>query len=222
MASLPSLLIYLDSLLTLSESISTNYTLPVTSSLYTTLTALNTPSSSSSSSSSSRPAPLKPLLLATALADSSESRKRLLKSSEQQDAHELWGMIRDAIEEESIKLFKIVQFEQLQQQENQAGVGSGLKEVLELSKNGFRKGIEGIGENGKGKGKGKMREQRKRRKNDPWFWLRSQRIKCMNCGYVRDTRHEGEELLMLNVPPVVSSKTIFFFLSETELFMWFR
>ncbi|GAA5969690.1 hypothetical protein JCM3765_006114 [Sporobolomyces pararoseus] len=196
MASLPSLLIYLDSLLSLSESITTTTTsvsLPVTSSLYTILTALNEPSTR----------PLKPLLLATALADSSESRKKLLKSSEQQDAHELWGMIRDAIEEESEILFNSLIKGGADGGDDEEEVqmnGGGLKEVLELSKNGFKKGIEGIG--GGGSKKRTTRTRRRKRENDPWFWLRSQRIKCMNCGYVRDTRHEGEELLMLNVPPV--------------------
>ncbi|GAA5901785.1 ubiquitin carboxyl-terminal hydrolase [Sporobolomyces salmoneus] len=188
MASLPSLITYLDSLLTLSESFSSPFALPITSALYSTLTALNTPSTSS------RPPPLRPLLLASALADSSESRRRLLGSSEQQDAHELWGMIRDAVEEESIKLSRFYQYEQ------HLKLGSGLNEVITLKKDGFELGIEGI-QGGKGK---KRREMTMTMKNDPWFWLRSQRIKCMNCGYVRDTRHEGEELLMLNVPPVSS------------------
>ncbi|GAA6009852.1 hypothetical protein JCM11491_000839 [Sporobolomyces phaffii] len=190
MASLPSLIAYLDSLLTASESLSPSPPLPVTSALYTTLTALNTPSTST------RPPPLRPLLLATALADSSETRRRLLRSSEQQDAHELWGMIRDAVEEESIRLDRIVQ------RERQARAGSGLNEVFSLKRGGFEVGVEGLAS---GRGKGKNRDgQQNKRDNDPWFWLRSQRIKCMNCGYVRDTRHEGEELLMLNVPPVSS------------------
>jgi len=192
MASLPSLLSYLDELLTTSESLS--YSIPVASALYTTLTALNTPSTSS------RPPPLRPLLLASALADSSESRRRLLSSSDQQDAHELWGMIRDAVEEEQNKLEK---YSQLQQSLKN---GSGLKEVEKLRRNGFSIGIEGLGKECERKGRNG--------KNDPWFWLRSQRIRCMQCGYVRDTRHEGEELLMLNVPPVVSNARLIHQLSN--------
>ncbi|GAA5936955.1 ubiquitin carboxyl-terminal hydrolase [Sporobolomyces koalae] len=180
LASLPTLITYLDSLLTTSESLS--YGLPVTYALYDTLIALNTPSTSS------RPPPLRPVQLASALADSSPTRKRLLASSEQQDAHELWGMIRDAVEEEARKLAHLVE------RTERATRGSGLNEVVKL-KNGFR--IETVVGDAKGKGK-------RTTMNDPWFWLRSQRVKCMNCGYVRDTRHEAEELLMLNVPPVSS------------------
>jgi hypothetical protein len=114
-------------------------------------------------------------------------------------------MIRDAVEEESIKLARHVHHDEL----SHAGVGSGsgLKEVRELRKGGFEVGIEKLGAaRGQNREEGKTRRARRTRRrvqNDPWFWLRSQRIKCMNCGYVRDTRHEGEELLMLNVPPVV-------------------
>lgn len=171
MASLPSLIAYLDSLVT--SALEFSVPTAVSESLLDTLEALNTPSTSHS-------APLRPLELANALAASSPSRRRLLASSEQQDAHELWGMIRDAVEEEAGKL--------LQAQERQSQVGAGLAEALKM-----RSGL----------GMTLSRRKTGRGRNDPWFFLRSQRIKCMTCGYVRDTRHEGEELLMLQVPPVV-------------------
>ncbi|GAA6030154.1 hypothetical protein JCM8097_009290 [Rhodosporidiobolus ruineniae] len=171
MASLPSLLAYLDSLSTTAYEL--HVPSAVTDSLLDTLTALNTPSTS-------RPAPLRPLELANALAASSPSRRRLLASSDQQDAHELWGMIRDAVEEEADKV--------VDAQERASQAGSGLAEVAKL-----RDGL----------GMALSRKKTTRRgRNDPWFFLRSQRVKCMTCGYVRDTRHEGEELLMLQVPPV--------------------
>ncbi|GAA6000785.1 hypothetical protein JCM10207_004659 [Rhodosporidiobolus poonsookiae] len=170
MASLPSLLTYLDSLC--ATAIELAVSTPVAESLVDTLEALNTPSSS-------RPAPLRPVELASALAASSPSRRRLLASSDQQDAHELWGMIRDAVEEEAARVFAA--------EERRKLAGTGLAEVAKL-----RAGL-GIALSRKKVGRGR---------NDPWFFLRSQRIKCMTCGYVRDTRHEGEELLMLQVPPV--------------------
>lgn len=171
LASLPSLLEYLDQLV--SSATSLDIPTPVSDSLLDTLEALNTPSTS-------RPAPLRPLELANALAASSPSRRRLLASSDQQDAHELWGMIRDAVEEEAGKV--------LSAQERAEAAGSGLKEVAKLKS---------------GLGITVSKKRSRRGATDPWFWLRSQRIKCMQCGYVRDTRHEGEELLMLQVPAVV-------------------
>ncbi|BGO88882.1 hypothetical protein NBRC10512_002239 [Rhodotorula toruloides] len=172
LASLPSLLEYLDQLV--SSATSLDIPTPVSDSLLDTLEALNTPSTS-------RPAPLRPLELANALAASSPSRRRLLASSDQQDAHELWGMIRDAVEEEAGKV--------LSAQERAEAAGSGLKEVAKLKS---------------GLGITVSKKRSRRGATDPWFWLRSQRIKCMQCGYVRDTRHEGEELLMLQVPAVTS------------------
>lgn len=70
--------------------------LPVSSSLYALLAALNTPSHRQS-------APLRPIELAKVLAASSKSRARLLASSEQQDAHELWGMIISAVDDEFVQ-----------------------------------------------------------------------------------------------------------------------
>ncbi|GAA5955124.1 hypothetical protein JCM21900_001618 [Sporobolomyces salmonicolor] len=171
MASLPTLVAYLDSLT--SFALTLGGSTPVTTMLLDTLTALNTPSSS-------RPSPLRPLALANALADSSASRRRLLASSDQQDAHELWGMIRDAIEEEASRVAAL--------EERRKQAVAGLAEVVRL-KAGFSTAALGT-------------RNLKKRENDPWFFLRSQRIRCMTCGYVRDTRHEGEELLMLQVPPI--------------------
>lgn len=172
MASLPALITYLDQLVTSAHE--QDLTLPVSDALLATLDALNTPSSS-------RPQPLRPVQLATALADSSPTRRRLLATSEQQDAHELWGMIRDAVEDEARRL--------LAAQERAATRGTGLAEAATL-----RAGL--------GVALGKRRSRKAQ--TDPWFWLQSQRVKCMECGYVRDTRHEESELLMLQVPLVVS------------------
>lgn len=93
LASSPLLLTHLSSALSLSSATSPkSLSLPVTSSLLALLTALSTPSRHRTS--------LKPLELARALAASSESRRALLMSSEQQDAQELLGMIREAVAEE--------------------------------------------------------------------------------------------------------------------------
>ncbi|GAA6048093.1 hypothetical protein JCM3770_000188 [Rhodotorula araucariae] len=170
MASLPPLLAYLNRLVTTALDLSVS--LPVSEALLDTLEALNTPSSS-------RPQPLRPVGLASALAASSPTRHRLLASSEQQDAHELWGMIRDAVEEEAGRLANA--------QEREAARGAGLAEAATL-----RAGL------GVALGKGRS----KKVATDPWFWLQSQRVRCMECGYVRDTRHEPAELLMLQVPAI--------------------
>jgi len=171
MASLPPLLTYLDQLVTAADNL--DVSLPVSYALLATLDALNTPSSS-------RPQPLRPVELANALADSSPTRRRLLATSEQQDAHEMWGMIRDAVEDESRRLIVA--------QERAAARGTGLAEAATL-----RAGL--------GIALGKRRSRSA--ETDPWFWLQSQRVKCMECGYVRDTRHVESELLMLQVPLVV-------------------
>ncbi|GAA5851001.1 hypothetical protein JCM8547_009152 [Rhodosporidiobolus lusitaniae] len=170
LASLPSLLSYLDSLV--ASALEFPVPTPVSTSLLDTLEALNTPSTS-------QPAPLRPLELANALAASSPLRRQLLSSREQQDAHELWGIIRDAVEEESRKLVAA--------QEKQSQTGGGLAEAAKLKA---------------GLGIALSRKKTVRGRNDPWFWLRSQRVRCMTCGYVRDTRHLEEELIILEVPPV--------------------
>jgi hypothetical protein len=114
-------------------------------------------------------------------------------------------MIRDSIEEESFKLRNFIDLGQKRKGDNKIGLNeiTSLNESFLSSSNKLGGGGGGIDNKGKGKG----------RKNDPWFWLRSQRIKCLNCGYIRDTRHEGEELLMLNVPPVVSQTPISSYIS---------
>ncbi|BGP37158.1 ubiquitin-specific protease ubp1 [Rhodotorula kratochvilovae] len=170
MASLPPLITYLDQLVT--SALELSLSLPVSTALLDTLEALNTPSSS-------RPQPLRPVELASALAASSPARHRLLASSEQQDAHELWGMIRDAVEEEAGRLSAA--------QEQDAARGAGLAEAATLNA---------------GLGIALAKRRGAKGGTDPWFWLQSQRVRCMECGYVRDTRHEPAELLMLQVPAI--------------------
>ncbi|BGP53319.1 ubiquitin-specific protease ubp1 [Rhodotorula sphaerocarpa] len=179
MASLPPLLAYLDDLVSRAEDLDLDT--PVALTLINTLEALNTPSTS-------RPAPLRPVELANALVDSSPTRRRLLANSDQQDAHELWVMMRDAVEEEAARVSAA--------QQRLATRGSGLREVPRLQA-GVGLGV-GVG----GAAAGGASTARKKTATDPFFWLRSQRVRCMECGYVRDTRHEEEELLMLSVPPV--------------------
>lgn len=171
MASLPALLSYLDELVASAEDVEVDT--PVALALVNTLEALNTPSTS-------RPAPLRPIELANALVASSPTRRRLLANSDQQDAHELWVMMRDAVEEEAAQVIVA--------QERLANRDSGLKEVTKLQA-GFGLAVG--------------TKVKRKAATDPFFWLRSQRVRCMECGYVRDTRHEGEELLMLSVPPIV-------------------
>ncbi|ORY55524.1 hypothetical protein BCR35DRAFT_322694 [Leucosporidium creatinivorum] len=177
MASLPPLLSYLTQLSSLSTpSIPT----PVTTSLLSVLTSLNRPSTS-------RPSPLRPVALATALAQSSDQRRRLMSSSEQQDAHELWGMIREAVEEEEGRvLAALARAEE---------AGRGLGELLDLA--GARP--VGRGEEG-GEPLREMESEGEGELKDPYLLLTSQRVKCMTCGYTRDVRHTSDQQVMLDVP----------------------
>lgn len=97
MASTPSLLLYLHRTTSLGLSFSPTLPTPVATSLLATLTQLNTPTTSPS-------APLRPIALLQSLAASSPERRRLLASGDQQDAHELWGMIREAVDDELVRL----------------------------------------------------------------------------------------------------------------------
>ena len=125
-------------------------------------------------SPSSRDPPLRPVQLLLALAQSSKSRHQLLASSEQQDAHELFTLIMDALEEEVEKL-------QLAQRHSDRGFASLLDaSTLSTSR------------------KGKEREIR-----NPYLHLLAQTVKCFVCGYRRDIRHVPEQLTTLHLPPVV-------------------
>lgn len=170
MASTPSLCAYLDSLLQ-SASLSSTPT-PVASALLLTLTSLNTPSA--------RPRSLRPIELAHALAAASDRNRRLMGSADQQDAHELWVMVRESVEDEAGRVDAA----------RRAAANTGLA------------GLVGAG---MGLGVGKMK--RKARDNDPYLHLMSQRVKCLVCGYTRDVRHTVEELVGVIVPPVVSMFT---------------
>lgn len=184
MASTPHLLLYLQRTISLASSLQPPYITPVTSSLYNTLSALNTPSTS-------YPPPLRPIELAQALAHSSSLRMQLLSSTDQQDAHELWGMIREAVEEEVLRVER--ECERINE--------GGLAEVLKMAM------ISNA------KGKGKRRESGKIK--DPYLMLLSQRVTCMTCGYTRDVRHMSEEQVGLSVPPVVSLRFVFSPLSSS-------
>ncbi|KAL8291931.1 hypothetical protein RQP46_002189 [Phenoliferia psychrophenolica] len=179
MASTPHLLTYLHRTTSLALTLSPSLPTPVASSLLTTLTLLNTPHT--------RPTPpLRPLALLTALAASSPLRRRLLASGDQQDANELWGMIREAIDEELARVEK---------ERAKGAEGGGLAELLGLRN-----------ERGGGGRKGKEVK-------DPFLHLVSQKVRCMACRYTRDVRHSGEFHVILVVPPVLSC-SIYDLLSE--------
>lgn len=89
LASSPPLLSYLTAL--------ASPTAPVVAALAELLLALNT-------SPTSADPPLRPLRFLTALANSSSRRRELLSSSDQQDAHELFGIIFEAISEEAERI----------------------------------------------------------------------------------------------------------------------
>lgn len=183
MASLPSLVSYLDALVDPASTSST----PVAYALLVTLDALNTPSFRS------RPSPLRPSALATALANSSPSRKRLLGSSEQQDAQELWLMIKEAVEEEALRE------EKRRLADAARRMKRGLGEVLDLNIVS-----EPASEWGSTR-TGKTRSWRRRvaGPRDPWTLLTSQRVRCMTCGYTREVTLSTDSQVPLSVPPVV-------------------
>ena len=181
MASLPSLIAYLEALPSLSSHpFLRPPSTPVARALLATLSALNTPSS--------RPSPLRPVELASALANSSEQRSRLLASSEQQDAHELWVMLREAVEEEVAKV---------QAYYTALNAGEGLADVLTLTGKGEEKEEKVAAEEGD-------EEWNWKAPKDPHLLLTSQRVKCMTCGYTRDVRHMSDQQIPLSVPAVVS------------------
>ncbi|KAK4051260.1 ubiquitin-specific protease ubp1 [Microbotryomycetes sp. JL221] len=190
LASLSSLTTYLEHVPTLD-----NVLTPVTDSLLSTLDALNTPSIGT------QPSPLRPKQLATALAHSSKQRHRLINSSEQQDAHELCTMIREAVEEEVIKVTHLVQTRQ--QQRNQ-----GLRSIVELNydddnDNDYARSTMTRPDSISPMSMSNTTiEQRTTTSRDPWKLLTSQTIKCMSCGYTRDVRHTLDEQIPLQVPPV--------------------
>ncbi|KAI5479744.1 ubiquitin carboxyl-terminal hydrolase 16 [Pseudohyphozyma bogoriensis] len=170
LASLPPLLSYLHSL----------PTLPVSSSLLAVLAQLNAPSISP-------PVPLRPIALARALAESNPTRRRLLASGEQQDAHELWIMIREAIEEEVAKFAKTVR---------DGPAGGGLADLL------------GLGRARAGKSKAAGSPTARIPPLDPFHQLLAQSITCVMCKYKRDVRHESESQVALIVPPLLSCKLV--------------
>lgn len=215
MASLPSLLAYLKAL---TANSSTSSPPPVATALLATLSALNTPSYGHR-----RPSPLRPSALATALAQSSPTRRRLLASSEQQDAQELWLMIKEAVEDEAAKVLK----DRTSREMRQASVGLG--EVVELAATDKRSddGFSSSAFSSKslsypnGKSQASFTESfenafnesrrtagRRRTKlvgpRDPWLLLTSQRVRCMTCGYTREVTLSTDAQVSLSVPAVVS------------------
>ncbi|KAK4052024.1 ubiquitin-specific protease ubp1 [Microbotryomycetes sp. JL201] len=199
LASLPPLVDYLAQI---PHSITPT---PVADTLLMTLDALNF--------GSTRPSPLRPVQLATALANSSKQRRRLLSSSEQQDAHELCTMIREAVDEEVARV-----------EHARAKVSNdGLAQIVHLlgdkclpetpeidsidSSRATDKDCEAtvsaIGsEYSEHTFKRESIHFKTARVRNPWRLLTSQRIKCMTCGYTRDVRHIEDEQVPLQVPPV--------------------
>ncbi|SCV72838.1 BQ2448_4375 [Microbotryum intermedium] len=171
-ASITPLLDYLESLPSTSNSPDS-----VILALTRTLHALNSPSLT-------RAPPLRPTALAHALAVSSRTRRRLLASRDQQDAHELLGMIREAVEEEVEKMARDARASDMQ------GLGALLR----------------FGESDKGKERQSSNAPVVR---DPWLLLTSQRVQCLTCGYTRDVRHTSDQQVELQVPDIVSPGSLF-------------
>ncbi|KAM0788045.1 hypothetical protein ACM66B_006243 [Microbotryomycetes sp. NB124-2] len=165
---------------------------PVSDSLLATLDAINTPSP--------RPAPLRPVQLASALANSSKQRRRLLNSSEQQDAHELCTMIREAVDEELVRI----------ESNRIKRAHDGLAQIVDLldsdcSSNSSSSSSTAADADTSTVGDSINRQARPSSASplrNPWRLLTSQRIKCMTCGYTRDVRHIEDEQVPLQVPPV--------------------
>ncbi|KDE04054.1 hypothetical protein MVLG_05493 [Microbotryum lychnidis-dioicae p1A1 Lamole] len=166
-ASITPLLDYLESLPSTFNSPNS-----VILTLRRTLHALNSPCIL-------RPPPLRPTALAHALAASSPTRKRLLASREQQDAHELLGMIREAVEEEVDKIVRDARKNEL----------PGLGALLHFGESADQD-----------KGKGREGVNDAPGKTDPWLLLTSQRVQCLTCAYTRDVRHTSDQQVELQVP----------------------
>ncbi|KAM0750019.1 cysteine proteinase [Meredithblackwellia eburnea MCA 4105] len=200
-ASLPSLLAHLTHLTT---HVPPSHPLPpVTTTLLLTLLTLNR--------ASVRPcAPLRPVELARALVEddsgnndstTGERGRRLLADGEQQDAMELWGVVREAVGEEEERRIS----RGLGSKSNSgslASEGSGLGELL-FGGHDDDEEEEEEGERWRGRGGGRGR-RRPTTTRDPYLHLISQRIKCVTCGYTRDVRHTGEGMMSLTVPALPS------------------
>lgn len=97
-ASLPTLMTYLDRVITAAESV--DYPSPVCDALYDVLCDLNT-------GHARHPAALRPHVLLAALSPLPQIR-RLLATREQQDAHELFVVLAEAVSDEALKVAKEV------------------------------------------------------------------------------------------------------------------
>ncbi|RXK35014.1 hypothetical protein M231_07717 [Tremella mesenterica] len=166
-ASLPSLVHNLDTIIALAVEV--DLPTPVTDTLSSTLQSLNTPSSRV-------PKPIRPISLLQALEPLPQIR-RLLSTREQQDAHELFVVLAEAVSDEAMKV--AIEFAHIR----------GLGEVLTLQ--------EGLGG-------GKREEKKKRGKikalQQPWEGLMARRRVCKRCGWCEAVRMDTLGGMELPIP----------------------
>ncbi|KAK4684463.1 ubiquitin carboxyl-terminal hydrolase 1, partial [Tremellales sp. Uapishka_1] len=165
LASLPSLLDHLARITNLAVEV--DLPTPVIDSLLDILRDLNTPSPS-------RPPALRPHALLQALSPLPPIQ-RLLSTGEQQDAHELFIVLTEAVANESLVIAK------------ETAKLRGLGEVLSLQSYSSSKNA----------GKTKTR---KRGIAHPWEGLVARRRKCLRCGWVESVRIDTLGGMELSIP----------------------
>ena len=143
---------------------------PVTDALSDVLAELNTPHSS-------QPRPIRPHNLLAALAELDQIR-RLLSTREQQDAHELFVILAEAISNESLKVAKeVVRLR-------------GIAEVLSLQGYCVEKGAVDPGSPTRSLGAIKQTTKKVKGLAQPWEGLTARRRVCRRCGYHSEVRME--------------------------------
>lgn len=155
---------------------------------------LNTPQSR-------QPPPLRPHNLLAALHTLPQIR-RLLSTREQQDAHELFVVLAEAISNESLKV--VAEIARIR----------GMADVLSLQAYCFDKGsvrsytpsVSSVGT--EGRDIGKERRTKIRGLAQPWEGLVARRRVCKKCGYCGEVRMDTLGGLELPTPMAVSTRYI--------------
>ncbi|KAI9639805.1 uncharacterized protein MKK02DRAFT_19524 [Dioszegia hungarica] len=184
-ASIPSLVTHLERIIALAVEL--DVPTPIADTLIEVLQDLNTPSP--------RPRrPIRPTSLLSALS-TLPTIQRLLGTREQQDAHELFLVLADAVSVESIKVA------------GEVSRSRGLGEVLTLQgwAAGKAAGLGRIGGGGMGMKKGEKEEAKRRVKRQrglaqPWEGLMARRRVCKVCGWCEAVRMEPVGGMELSLP----------------------
>lgn len=138
-----------------------------------------------------QPPALRPVALLHAL-QTLPAIRRLLSTREQQDAHELFLVLAEAVSDEALKVAAEV------------AQSRGLGEILSLQGYVSDKGAGTVGHGKMGDGRKETREK-KRGLAMPWEGLMARRRVCKTCGWCETIRMDTLGGLELAIPQSVSS-----------------